>query len=103
MNIASEARIHYLAAGHYATERLGDSGSGGSPGGAVRDRGGVHRRAESGVITGQFTGTGSCASSIGVKGTSNPAPPSWGGTYGFNGASTGFNQQTLFLGYTSCP
>ena len=51
MNVARETGIHYLAAGHYATERLGVTRPGRAPGGAVRDRGRVHRRAEPGLIS----------------------------------------------------
>jgi hypothetical protein len=53
------------------------------------------------AINGKHTGSGSCASTIAVKGTSQQ-PPSWTGTYTFDGSAT-FNQHTLFLGYMACP
>ncbi len=44
----------------------------------------------------------SCASSVTIVGKCQ-CPPSYSGTYGFNGSSTGFNHSLLFLGYAGTP
>lgn len=54
------------------------------------------------LIKAQYTGSASCAKTLAVNGAPHPQPPSWGGTYVFDGTAT-FNHQTLFLGYMSCP
>jgi hypothetical protein len=45
---------------------------------------------------------GGCASKVTIVGNFQN-PPSYKGTYGFDGASTPFPHTTLFLGYTACP
>jgi hypothetical protein len=50
-------------------------------------------------------GTGSCANTIIILGETLGGaqnPPSWRGTYGFDGASTSFQHTTLFRGYNPC-
>jgi hypothetical protein len=46
-------------------------------------------------------GSGSCADTITIVGE-DQGPPSWRGTYGFNGASSWFKHTTLFRGWTTC-
>jgi hypothetical protein len=64
------------------------------------------------VVTGGFMGNslrvearrqgaGSCANTIIIVG-SFQNPPSWRGTYGFDGLSTSFQHTTLFRGYSPC-
>lgn len=45
---------------------------------------------------------GNCASTVTIVGNFQ-GPPSYKGTYGFNGSSTMFNHTTLFLGYSPFP
>ncbi len=47
-------------------------------------------------------GTGSCANTIIVVGEQQ-FPPSWRGTYGFDGQSSSFKHSTLFHGWDPCP
>lgn len=47
-------------------------------------------------------GTGSCANTIIVVGEQQ-FPPSWRGTYGFDGQSSSFKHSTLFHGWSPCP
>ena len=49
MNVAREAKIHYLACGPLRHRAAGHPGARRAPAAAVRDRGRVHRRAEPGV------------------------------------------------------
>jgi len=46
-------------------------------------------------------GSGSCANTIIIVGFFQN-PPSWRGTYGFDGLSTSFQHTTLFKGYNPC-
>ena len=50
------------------------------------------------TINASHTGSGSCARTLRLTGSFH-APPSYRGTYGWNGASTSFRHHTLFLGY----
>ena len=50
LHTARELGIHFVAAGHYATERIGDPGASEAPRGAVRPRVGVHRPPEPGLV-----------------------------------------------------
>lgn len=52
-------------------------------------------------VKAKHTGTGSCAGTVSIVGNQQ-FPPSYKGTYGFNGASTGFSQTSLFLAYGPC-
>jgi hypothetical protein len=47
-------------------------------------------------------GSGSCANTITIVGEEQ-GPPSWRGTYGFDGASSWFKHTTLFRGWMTCP
>ena len=47
-------------------------------------------------------GTGSCANTIIIVGEQQ-FPPSWRGTYGFDGQSSSFKHSTLFHGWDPCP
>lgn len=47
-------------------------------------------------------GTGSCADTIIIVGEQQ-FPPSWRGTYGFDGQSSSFKHSTLFHGWSPCP
>jgi hypothetical protein len=47
-------------------------------------------------------GSGSCADTIIVVGEEQ-FPPSWRGTYGFDGQSSSFKHSTLFHGWSPCP
>lgn len=54
-------------------------------------------------ITAQQTPpVGGCAGTVTIVGNFQD-PPSYKGTYGFNGSSTSFNHTTLFLGYSPFP
>lgn len=53
-------------------------------------------------LTARRTGTGNCADTLTVVGEYQN-PPSWRGTYGFNGAASSFRHTTLFRGFDSCP
>jgi hypothetical protein len=52
-------------------------------------------------IDAKRAGSGSCANTIIVVGEAQ-MPPSWRGTYGFNGASSSFRHTTLFRGWMTC-
>jgi hypothetical protein len=54
------------------------------------------------LINAKHTGSGSCAPTLTVKGTTFHAPPSYSGTYTF-GTSAPFHHNTLFIGYAACP
>jgi len=47
-------------------------------------------------------GTGSCANTIIIVGELQ-GPPSWRGTYGFDGSASAFKHTTLFRAWESCP
>lgn len=53
------------------------------------------------TVNAKYTGTASCAQKVSIVGNQR-FPPSYKGTYGFNGPSTGFNHTSLFIGFGPC-
>ncbi|MFE7629033.1 hypothetical protein [Kocuria sp. NPDC057446] len=52
-------------------------------------------------LSAKRTGSGTCADTLIVVGEYQN-PPSWRGTYGFNGAASSFRHTTLFRGFGAC-